>query len=315
VAFSDDGPNTDCPRCVAWDPRFFDPAQLRTLSGTAGLPEVFLVANDLKPPKTYQYSLGIRQGFGPSLITVSYNGIRGHNGMNFIRATPWGGLGPNYAQAFITDDRVRTWYDAMQLQWERPYREGTGWGAGLSYTLAISKEQGQSTDIFWPFDERFPTVGDLPRRRAPGNQEHTVVANGIVRLPMEFRLSSIVSLGSGINVNATDKTQGDALPQQRTYVFAPPTYPIFGLGHVFNTKNVDFRLEKAFALPGGQSVSVAADLFNAFGSNNYGCYDTEIRPGGNPNYGRPSCAALGRRLQIGMRYGFRPTLAGAQSRE
>ena len=57
----------------------------------------------------------------------------------------------------------------------------------------------------------------------------------------------------------------------------------------------------------GQRVSVSADLFNAFNSRNYGCYNTTINPTSGPpnaNYGVPGCAALGRRFQIGMRYGF-----------
>jgi outer membrane receptor protein involved in Fe transport len=313
VEFNDVGPTPTCALCVRWDDRFFDPAQLRSLAGSSGLPEVFLVANDLKPPKSYQYSLGVRQGIGNSLLTVSYNGIRGHNGMNFIRATPWGGLGPNYAQAFITDDRVRTWYDAVQLMWERPYREFSGWGGGLSYTLARSYEQGQSRDLFWPFDDRNPTVADLPKRRAPGDQRHTIVANGIVRLPLELRLSSIVTLGSGIVQNATDAFNGDEFIKQRTYPFQPPTRPFLGIGHVFATQNLDVRLEKPIRFASGQSLSIAADLFNAFNSSNYGCFEAKINPGGapNPNFGKPNCAALGRRLQVGMRYGLQPRASSA----
>ena len=50
--------------CAAWDDRYYDPQQLRTLAGTTGLPEVFLVANDLMPPQHDQMSGGIRQAIG-----------------------------------------------------------------------------------------------------------------------------------------------------------------------------------------------------------------------------------------------------------
>ncbi|HEV8362646.1 MAG TPA: TonB-dependent receptor [Gemmatimonadaceae bacterium] len=310
VAFRDACPAGSPPNCAVWDPKYFDPAQLRTLAGSAGRPEVFLIANDLKPPRSHQFSAGVRQTLGEALVTLSYNGIRGKNGMNFIRATPWGGLGPNYAQAFIADDRVKTWYDAAQLQVERPLRLSTKWGGSLAYTLARAQEQGQSTDIFWPFDDRFPTVGDLPRRRAPGDQRHTIVANAIVRLPYDILFGSIVNLGSGIAVNATDASQGWDLPKQRTYVFVPPTKPFLGIGHVFATQNLDLRLEKGFALGSGQSVSVMADLFNALNSANFGCFEATIVPLPDQNadwrkrYGSPSCAAFGRRLQVGLRYGL-----------
>jgi hypothetical protein len=302
--------------CAVWNDRYFDPAQLRTLAGSAGLPEVFLVKNDLKPPRTHHFSAGVRQAIGQSLVTLSYNGIRGYNGMNFIHATPWGGLGPNYATAFVTDDRVKSWYDAMQFQIERPIRERR-WGGSFAYTLARAQEQGQTTDLFWGFDDHYPTVPDLPRRRSPGNQIHTVVANGIVRLPWSFMASSIVTLGSGLTENATDATGGFGYGSEIKYVYSPPTKPFLGIGHVFSTQNVDVRLERSFSMPGAQNLSLLADLFNAFGNTNYGCYNTTINPPNNPNtnYNTPGCAALGRRLQVGLRYGLKPAPQAAISRQ
>jgi hypothetical protein len=296
--------------CAVWNDRFYDPEQLRTLAGTAGRPEVFMVANDLKPPHTHQFSAGLRQAVGPAVVTVSYNGVRGRDYTNFVRASPWGGLGPNYAQLFVTDDRVRTWYDAMQLQVERPLSDAARWGGSIAYTLSRSEEQGQSTDLFWGFDDRYPTVGDRPRRRAPGDQRHSVVANAIVRLPWDTRLSTIATFGSGIAVNATDASQGWDLIRQRTYVFEPPKRSFLGIGHVFATQSVDLRLEKGVSVPRGQRVGLVVDLFNAFNNANYGCFESTIVPVADQNqdwrnrYGQPGCAGLGRRLQVGARYGF-----------
>ncbi|MGQ0641127.1 MAG: TonB-dependent receptor domain-containing protein [Gemmatimonadaceae bacterium] len=295
--------------CAVWDPKYFDPAQLRTLSGTAGLPEVFLVANDLKPPKSYQFSGGIRKGIGNALLTLSYNGVRGHNGMNFVRAAQGGSVGPNYATVFVTDDRVKSWYDAVQFQLDQPLRAHKRWGGSVAYTLAKSEEQGQTRDIFWGFNDRFPTVGDLPRRRAPGNQVHTVAANGIFRLPYGILFSSIVNLGSGLTLNATDASDGLEFGRSRPYVYAPPTKPFLGIGHVFSTQNIDVRLEKGFSLANAQRVSLVADLFNALNSANFGCYNATINPTSGPpnaNYNTPGCAATGRRLQVGLRYGLQP---------
>ena len=95
--------------------------------------------------------------------------------------------------------------------------------------------------------------------------------------------------------------------KQKKYVYSPPTKPFLGIGHVFNTQNMDARVEKSFGFASGQSISVMVDLFNAFNTSNWGCYDAQINPtSGSPNanYNRPGCAALGRRVQIGMRYGL-----------
>jgi hypothetical protein len=302
--------------CAVWDPKYYDPVQLRSL-GYATAPEVFLVANDMRPPRTHQFSGGLRQSMGSVRLTASYNGIRGFNGMNFVRASPWGGpetTNPhNYATVFAADDRVRTWYDAMQLQAERTLTADTRWGGGLSYTLARSEEQGQSTEIFWGFDDRYPSVADRPRLRAPGDQRHAVTANGIVRLPLDFRFSTIISLGSGIAVNATDASAGWGPYQQRTYVYTPVSRPFLGFGNVFAYQNADVRLDKGVTLARGQQASIVLDLFNVFNSANWGCYEATIIPTADQatdanwkkNFGQPKCAGLGRRLQLGLRYGFR----------
>ena len=302
--------------CAQWNDAYYDPAQLRTL-GYVTAPEVFLVANDLRPPRSNQFSGGVRQAVGDVRLTLSYNGVRGSNGMNFVRVTPWGGpettTPRNYNTVFATDDRVRTWYDAMQLKLERPVVPGSRWGGGLGYTLARSEEQGQSTDMFWGFDDRYPTVADRPRLRAPGDQRHAVVANGIVRLPYEVMFSTIVNLGTGIAVNATDASGGWGPYQQRRYIFSPPNKPFLGIGHVFAYQNADVRFEKAFTTTRGQTAAVVFDVFNVFNTANWGCYETTIIPtadqatdtGWQQRFGRPFCSSLGRRLQIGLRYGYR----------
>ncbi|MEO8577026.1 MAG: carboxypeptidase regulatory-like domain-containing protein [Gemmatimonadales bacterium] len=295
--------------CAIWDPKFFDPAALRALSVVAGAPEVFLVANDLVPPRTIQMSAGLRQTLGAELLTLSYNGLRGRNFMNFVRGSPFGGGGLPYNTVFVTDDRVKTWYDAMQLQIERPFVGGSRWGGSLAYTLSRSEEQGQSQDIFWGFDGRYPTVADRPRLRAPGDQRHAVVANAIVQLPFDVRFSTIVNLGSGIAVNATDASLGFETGKQRTYVFQPPERAFLGVGKVFAFQNMDIRVDKDLRFASQQTASVIVDVFNVFNSDNLGCFETTIQPGGpaaNANYGKPNCAGLGRRLQLGVRYGFRP---------
>src|SRR5690606_28814354 len=120
-------------------------------------------------------------------------------------------------------------------------------------------------------------------------------------------LSTITTLASPITINATDASRGWDLYVQRTYAYTPPGAPFLGVGRVFGYQNVDMRIEKPIRLPNGQSVSIIADAFNLFNHANYGCFDATIRPtaeGPNPNYGRPGCAGLGWRLQLGARYNY-----------
>ena len=293
--------------CASWDPKYYDPATLRALGSAVGKPEVFLVANDLVPPRTVQFSGGVRHNFGADLLTVSYNGLRGSHFMNFVRGGPWGGGATPYSTVFVADDRVKTWYNSLQVQYQRPLPENGRWGGALAYTLSKSTEQGQSQDLFWGFDNRYPTVGDRPRLVAPGDQRHAIVANGIFRLPADFIFSTIVNLGSGIAVNATDASAGWATGQQKTYIYQPPTRAFLGIGHVFGYQNLDARLQKNITFASSQTAAIVLDLYNALNSKNFGCYNSTIEPAPstNANYGTAGCAGLGRRLQVGVRYGMR----------
>jgi hypothetical protein len=302
---------SNCPTpvgCTAWDPRYLaDPSTLRALVGNVGVPEVFLVANDLRPPRTTQASAGVRQAVRDVRVTLSYNGVFGRNITNYVRASGFGGLGPNYSTAFVTDDRVRTRYHSLQLQLERGLPAAGRFGGGLAYTLSRAEQQGNASDIFWFFDERYPTVADLPWRAAQGDQRHNLVANGIARLPGQFLLSGIVTLGSAITVNAADASQGTGPFQRRTYAYTPPGRPFLGFGRVFATQNLDLRLQKDLPVRGGQRVGLAVDLYNALGSTNFGCFNGDVPAPGQQNtiYGQPQCAAAGRRIQIGLNYGLR----------
>ena len=294
--------------CAAWNPAYYDPNALRALGAAVGRPEVFLVANDMVPPQTFQMSAGVRHNLGAELLTLSYNGLRGRNYMNYIRGSPWGGGGLPYNTVFVADDRVKTWFDALEFQVERPMLAESRWGGSLAYTLSKSTEQGFSQDIFWGFDNRYPTVGDRPRQPAPGDQRHSIVANGMFRLPADFRFSTVVNLGTGIAVPATDASAGWAVGQQKPYIYQPPTRAFLGLGHVFGYQNLDLRLQKDISFASQQTAAVLVDVFNAFNSHNFGCYNNTIEPppSTNANYGIANCAGLGRRLQIGIRYGFHP---------
>ena len=323
IEFNDVGPTPTCSRCVMWDDRYFDRDELLALaqSGSSGLPEVFLIANDTRPPKTHQFSAGIRQVFGANLVSLSYAGSRGYNGFSFIRGTRCDSLScnalqPTYARLLISDDRVKTWYDAMLLKFDRPLRPDTRWGLGVSYTWAFN--QDRQGNFFFSLDPRYATVADFPRRRAPDSQEHSIVASSIVRLPWEFLASTVVTLGTGFTQLADDQTLGTNPAFVQQYIFEPPTRPFLGLGNVFAVQNMDLRLAKNFTLPGGQRAGLAIDVFNVFNSRNFACYDARIPLNGdtadNANFGVPSCAAPGRRLQIGLNYDFGLSIAGTGGR-
>jgi hypothetical protein len=232
---------------------------LRIANPQAGAPEVKLIPNDLKPPRSNQFSLGIRRMFGTIVIDAAYTGVRSSNVFTFYWANqdrPCGNATcdirhriPGFGTILLATNAGKTWYDALQVKVDRPYRPGgrISWGGGLAYTMAKRQTQGFNDDF------SFLNGSDYPKQ-VRNDERNRVVANWVVDLPFAggVQFGGLVTVGSGVNVDLGERIGNPALPY-RPGAFNAPT-----------TKNVDLRLRKAFPGLRGAEVAVTADLFNAF---------------------------------------------------
>ncbi|MCY7339057.1 MAG: TonB-dependent receptor, partial [Sphingomonas bacterium] len=128
-----------------------------------------------------------------------------------------------------------------------------------------------------------------------------IVANGIVDLPFDFKLSSIVTYGSGapyfvIDANREPPPQG----------FRPGTIALGYFNNLPHFLQVDMRLQKRFMLFGDKEFTLSADVFNLFNRANFGgVRDSFICCGGNPNFGVPnSLSGPPRTFQFGAAFKF-----------
>ena len=285
-------------------------------NGQAPPQEVYLIPNDLKPPHSNQWNVGVRHDFGLWNGSVTYNSARSFNGFSFdwgdVTFTPNRGRDcclthrvvngsgqATYANILVGNNSVRTWYDAVQIQLDRPYRRADmstwGWGAGLAWT--ISKAEAEGGDLF-----SFPQVSLNPRHPIGDDQRHTVVTNFITDVPYAWgiQFSGLVTLGSGrpFNRASSSPTQGSVVE----FGAERPEKFNFIIPNAFAYRNVDLRLRKDFLAMAGNRVGVTADLFNAFNYQNYGCFDEGVA---SARFGQPNCViADGRRLQLGLQYDF-----------
>jgi len=306
------------PAKIPWNPSYMSRAGLEGLiaNGQAPPQEVYLVPNDLRPPNSKQWSLGLRHDFGQFNGSVSYNGSRGYNGYSY----EWGNVAydpqrndccisfniPAYSNILVGNDNVHSWYKAMYLKVDRPYQRSElskwGWGAGVAYTL--SKAETEGGDLF-----SFPavTVGANARHPTDTDQRHVIIANFITDIPYLWgvQFSGLLNVGSGLPYNrvqyvpvATGGNFQDFLGQART-----PWQ-----------KQLDLRLSKTFVQLHGNDVAVTASMFNVFNTQNLGCYDGTVAfPGAsvgettpNNNYGHAGCVVTdGRRVQFGATYNFK----------
>jgi outer membrane receptor protein involved in Fe transport len=302
------------PNEVAWNNSYLttnraiiDP--LVTTSPAAGH-EVWLIANDTKAPHSNQWNLGVRRLFGSVLVSAAYVGSRGYDNLvlNFanLGLTPNGGcctggsFGHGISNILYNVPSGKTWYDALQVQINRPYRRATnlGWGAGLSFTYGTRQVEG----VDFPDDEiafTQDTVAGL--RKHPVNDEKSrLVGNWIIDLPFAagIQFSGLLTLGSGQLYDIGGRFD---LANFQRGGYVPPKSP-FIVGNFWRYRDVDIRLRKDFPSVSGGALGVTLDVFNLFNFNNYGGFNTNKS---SPDFGKPNGVLSDpRRLQLGAELNF-----------
>jgi len=289
---------------VPWDDRFMtDPGALDSLRRTnpsVGAPEVKLIPNDLRPPKSEHASIGIRHMFADVAVEAAYTNVRSSNVFTFYWANqdrPCGDFTceirhnvPGFSTILVADNGGKTWYNALQVKIDRPFRPSSGieWGAGVAYTLAQRETEGFNDDFSFLNARAYP-------RQVRNDERHRMVAHWVMGLPFAYGLefSGVLTLGSGVPQDIGDRYA----PDTAANAFAPGGFdtPMF--------KNLDLRLRKDFPGPQRGRFSVALDVFNVFNWQNLGGFITGSRS--DANFGKAtSVISDPRRAQLGVEYFF-----------
>lgn len=310
--FSRDGGIRDGNQTIVWDPSYLSRQGLNNLidRGIAPNPEMHLMDNEVKPPVSDQWSLGLRQKFGNIVTSATYSGIRTKHILTFIRGNrrPDGTcclVVPGYSGLIIADPEGRkAWFDGLYLQAQRPYgANGRKWGFSFTYTLGWSEETGNDR-----FSLDYRTAADYPRHPTGTDERHRVVTTGIFGLPFDFVGSVFVTLGSGTPYTINDQSKGVTadLSHIKWNEGRPDKFD-FIVPNAWAYRSVDLQVEKAFRLGERRTASLIFQGFNIFSFDNFSGYQGNIPtlPATNPNFGRPSSLIdPGSRLQFGVRYGF-----------
>lgn len=320
------GPRNDCPLgTVAWDPRYFNRGDLdRLVSGSSVEgPEVFLLDNELRPPKSDQWSIGWRQQLGNWLASATYGGLRAENGLSwfFANQPPFGTFNDRWGQRvpirleypngqvyeihglFKGMSYREATYDALFLTLDRPYTEGSRWGVNVAYTLQRARQTGNSFagdgGVSFELDFVFPE--DLEEVPSNFDERHRLVTSGTVGLPLGIRTSAILTVGSGYPYTIADASQGWDRFRYR-WNAARPDAPAY--------RSFDLRVDWTAPLGGTRGLTLIAEGFNLFDWANYnfdvwgGSGLLPPAPEVNPSFGQPTSAYSPRRFQVGARFGF-----------
>ena len=298
--FSADGlPRNGVPT-IKWDPSYLSVAGLEGLiaSGNGPKPQVFLVANDTRPPLSDQFSAGVRQQFGTMWgASAAYAGSRSKNGYTYI----WNNFpccvhpAPDFAEVLISDATKRGWYDAFLLSVNKAYTGSSPWGMTLAYTYG--KARGTGGDLF---SLDYVNVAAYPKHPTQFDERHRIVMSGIVGLPYDFRLSTLLTLGTGTGFTIINGDFfGPGLSQVLLYTGRQSgTFPY---------ESWDLQLQKEFPI-GPARAGFRVSVFNVLNHTNVdpGSIDGFIpKDGTNPNFGTGgSLLTDPRRLQVGVLVGF-----------
>jgi len=317
--FSSNGLPRSGQPTIQWNPAYGTRDGLLALIASAqgaGLPELFAVKNNAKPPVNDQFSLGVRQRFGvfEAAVTGSYQ--RGRNGYTILRGNRLNnGLGNcctnttsfGYNNVLIGYDGLDTRYKALFFTLDKNYTKSSGWGLNIAYTLSKAEQNGG--DLF-SLDGLVPD--NYGWRNKAGDERHRIVISGMVDLPFGLRFSTLTTLSSGAAYQVTDATNGFDTGALKFTSAYPEKNCIEGL---FAFCEVNVSLAKDFKIFGKDNLEAAVDVLNLFNNKNFKDFDGFFNNAINPSTGQitdpldpgrigANTLTLPRRIQFRLGYRF-----------
>jgi outer membrane receptor protein involved in Fe transport len=287
--------------CLAWDPAYFDPANLAAL--VAGNPnlggEVDMINNNIKTPYSDQFSLGMRNALGDWNSSVSVVHIESHDGIVFTlgnrypdgtfrpAGTTWGGQPwgfgiPGFGQLILADNGLETRLNSLLLSLDKPYTRDSGWGVTVAYTFSAAKENRPNvaaSDEHYVFD--YPNVSQVGWHRSVGIPRHRLVVTGIIDGPLGVTYSAKGTLASATTLDATNCH--DAI--DFNHCFFDPLTPSYRYG----LRQLDLAASKEWNLDNKMALRFRVDILNVFNRRNYTDFDTwrgGPAPDFNPTFGQ-----------------------------
>jgi len=315
ILFSQTGGTVSGVNTVAWNPSYLTAAGLDPLlAATPGAGEIFLVNNNAEPPRTDQFNFGVRQKFGifQTALTLAYsktvnlsawyiaNALTA-TGDRFSGPTPSSVGHPEFNNLiFFQNQDKESDFKALYFTIDKPFDSDSNWGFNLAYTLSKSTQNGSRDAGLTGFDFDYNVPALSPEYPTGTDERHRIVASGTLGLPSDFRLSTIVTLGSGLPFNVFDCP--NATNPNICWNGGRPDRRAFLPGLNFAFRQVDLRLTKSFATWGDQNVEFILDAINIFDFDNYSAFEGSFT---NPRFGAPNAIFLPTRsFQVGLRYTF-----------
>lgn len=288
IGFSEDGSDG-----IQWDDSYYTREGLAELiaSGQTDPPEIFLIPDDLAPPKSTQFTIGYKQQLTDSTLSVSYVGVRGSNETAVYDANANGQV-PGYGKVNVWTDSAKSWFDAFYFFYDRPMKNK--WFGQVSYTLGWADNQSDSLYYgYW----RYTSEDQLVRAPAIADERHRLSLNLGYELPWNMQISGWGTFATGTPFEAISGT--DDNNDGRTLNDYPEGKGR-NSGRKADSKVLNLRLSKTFDLR-QMGIQVYVDAFNVFDWTNYTSYYSNQQ---SAQFGQPNGAGDPRQIQLGGSLSF-----------
>ena len=209
-------PANDCApvssTCLPWDPIYLtqegrDLLLAGTVNGRGG-GELFFIDNDLKVPRSDQFSLGVRGRLSDLYqVEVGFNHIIGKNGFGWLLGnrrpdgsffppgappdSPFCCAPPGFGSILLGTNGIDTKSNSVYFKGTKAYRPDSPWSLDATYTFMKAKENRQFGETF---SLDYPSFDDYPFATSSGVRKHRLVAAGSVDLPRPFNASIAAKL-------------------------------------------------------------------------------------------------------------------------
>ncbi|MHB8528604.1 MAG: TonB-dependent receptor [Caulobacteraceae bacterium] len=298
---------TPTPGKITWDPKYLTVAGLQSLvmGNIQGSGELDLLNNKTRAPYSDQFSIGLRHRMGAWTGSVTLSRVLGYRQFTWVWANrlpipnsftlvtepgvPFG--------VVLTNEEKNYYSTGVFVSLDKPYTEASGWGVGIAYTYEDARKQGGDA---YSLDYTTPAL--YPQDYT--SERHHVSINGTVRLPYDFHLSGLITLGTGVpfNANQTFDFQNFSSPTTGIHLGAAFPKGDWFIVPGWAYRDVDLSLSRDFHIYGSHTIQLRADVFNVFNFTNYSCFTDYAR---DPNFGKPNCTTgLPRSAQVSARYSF-----------
>lgn len=296
------------------NPGTTDPSVLRArvlAGGNSAAPSIVLLPNKMESPENRQWSVGIGTQPGRAwainmdFVYHDVSKVLASVNLNWVDVaqTPRRrALSSSYGNIIAWGDFTRGRYRSLLTSIR--YSPDTSTRITLAHTLASARAEWDEENVQVPAG----AAGDFySMQRISGDERHRFVLSAIWMLRYGVGISTVATLGSprpyrtyaGQDANQNNFTDDDWIDGRR--------YALPSSGWKSWYRMVDLRLAKAFAMRGGTRLSVTAEAFNLFNTENYsGYFGVQKDATGQlrEDFGTPSGIFATRQLQIGSRLEF-----------